>query len=283
MKKLDKIIVVNRSPEIMGILNVTPDSFSDGGIAYRDKRLAPQLAIQQALKMEQDGATIIDVGGESTRPGSDPVSLDEELARVIPIIELLKSKQQQNQLKSKISIDTNKPEVMQAAVAAGADMIKDVFALQADGAVETVAKLNVPVCLMHSIGKPKTMQDNPTYKDVVTEVLEFLQQRIDACKKAGIAKDKIIVDPGFGFGKTIEHNTTLLRELATFKQLEVPILVGISNKSMLGTILGYTDIDRRVHASVAAALLAVERGADIVRVHNVQATVDALKIRQAIL
>lgn len=259
------------SPRVMGILNVTPDSFSDGG-----RFLQRDAAIAQAVQMEQDGAAIIDVGGESTRPGASPVSVQDELDRVIPVIEVLRER-----LEIPVSVDTSKPEVMAAAVQAGAGMINDVNALRNPGALEQAVELNVPVCLMHMQGQPDTMQQAPEYENVLDEVSVFLAERIAACRKQGIPKQYILVDPGFGFGKTLAHNLELLRRLQDLQKLDCPLLVGLSRKSMLGTLTG-REPEQRAAASVAAALLAVERGASIVRVHDVAETVDALKILEAV-
>ncbi len=258
-------------PAVMGILNVTPDSFSDGG---RFDRL--DSALRQALQMAADGAAIVDIGGESTRPGADSVREQEELDRVIPVIEAVRA-----ECDVPISIDTSKAGVMRAAVAAGASMINDVCALQGDGALQAAAELDVAVCLMHMQGEPRTMQADPRYDNVVAEVGEFLEQRVAACVDAGLAEDRIVVDPGFGFGKTRDHNVELL---ANLRQLEVrgrPILVGVSRKSTLGDLTS-RDVDQRVPASVAAAAIAVVNGAAIVRAHDVPATVDALKVAHAV-
>jgi len=261
-----------RRPRVMGILNVTPDSFSDGG-----RFLRREDAVRQALAMEAGGAAIVDVGGESTRPGAPEVGLDEELARVIPVIEALREV-----LKVPISVDTSKPEVMREAVAAGAGMINDVNALRAEGAIEAAAELGVPVCLMHMQGTPRTMQRSPAYDDVVAEVKAFLEARMAACEAAGIPRERLLLDPGFGFGKTLEHNLALLRHLDALAALERPLLVGISRKSMLGAITG-RETEERLAAGLAAAVLAVERGARLVRVHDVAATVDALKVTMAVM
>lgn len=258
-------------PCVMGILNVTPDSFSDGG-----RFLHADTAIARAMQMAEDGAAIIDVGGESTRPGASPVSVQEELDRVIPVIEALR-----DNLPIPVSIDTSKPEVMAAAVQAGAGLINDVNALRSNGALEQAAKLDVPVCLMHMQGQPDSMQHAPRYDNVLGEVSAFLSERLDACIEQGIACEHILIDPGFGFGKTLEHNLELLRRLRELEKLGCPLLVGLSRKSMLGTLTG-REPEQRVAASVAAALLAVERGASIVRVHDVAETVDALKVLEAV-
>ncbi len=232
-------------PVIMGILNVTPDSFSDGG-----RFIAKQQAVEHAMEMQQQGADIIDVGGESTRPGAESVSMDEELDRVIPVIEAIR---QHSQIP--ISVDTSKPEVMRAAVAAGASLVNDVFALRAPGAVEACAELAVPVCLMHMQGEPRSMQQHPQYQDVVAEVSEFLLQRAQVCIDHGIARQHIMLDPGFGFGKTIAHNLQMLANIRVFCDLEFPVLVGISRKSMLGAILD-RPVEERLSGSIAAVVLA---------------------------
>lgn len=260
-------------PRVMGILNLTPDSFSDGG-----RFLARDDALRHAEQMLADGAAIIDIGGESTRPGAQPVSLEQELDRVVPVIQALAG-----EIPVPISVDTFKPEVMREAVAAGAGMINDILALQSPGALQAVADTAVPVCLMHMQGEPRTMQADPQYEDVVADVLRFLTQRRDACLAAGIRRDRILLDPGFGFGKTLEHNYTLLKHLDQFSSLETPILVGISRKSMIGALLGGVPVDQRVQGSVAAAVVAVMQGAAIIRAHDVRETVDALKVAAAVL
>ena len=265
------------TPRAMGIVNVTPDSFSDGG-----KFVATNLAIEHALKLAEEGADILDIGGESTRPNATPVSLQEELDRVIPVIEgLIK------QINIPISIDTYKPQMMQAAIASGASMVNDVRALQEDGALEVVAKSNVGVCLMHMQGTPQTMQVNPQYNNVVNDVKEFLAARLQATMngtngRAGLAKNRILLDPGFGFGKTREHNISLLQNLESFANLGQPLLVGLSRKSVLGQVTG-NDVNARLYASIAASVLAAQKGARILRVHDVKATVEALKVVSAIL
>ncbi|MCG8032032.1 MAG: dihydropteroate synthase [Candidatus Thiodiazotropha taylori] len=260
------------SPQVMGILNLTPDSFSDGG-----RFLNPDVALKHALHMVEEGAAVIDIGGESTRPGAQPVSVDEELDRVIPIIERLAQA-----IPVPISIDTNKPLVMREAVSAGAGMINDVMALQEPGALEAAAETAVPVCLMHMQGRPRTMQDAPHYGNVVDEVRRFLRQRLDAGEAAGIARHNMIVDPGFGFGKSLEHNLILLKELQALDELAAPVLVGISRKSMIGSILGNLPVNERLMGSVAAAVVAVMGGAAIIRVHDVRETVDAIKVASAV-
>jgi len=263
-------LLTSKRPLIMGILNVTPDSFSDGGQHYES-----QSALVAARQMIADGADIIDIGGESTRPGAAEVSINEELQRVIPIIEAL------SDTAVTVSIDTSKPAVMRAAVAAGAGMINDVRALQEPGALDAALACDVPVCLMHMQGQPRTMQDAPQYHDVVGEVTDFLRQRADICCAAGLDPALLVLDPGFGFGKSTEHNLCLLKELRTLVALNYPVLIGLSRKSLFGTILG-TAVDDRVYASVAAALMAVERGATIVRVHDVRETAHALGIYNAV-
>lgn len=262
-------------PMVMGILNVTPDSFSDGG-----KFNELDAAMRQAERMVAEGADIIDIGGESTRPGASAVSVQEELDRVIPLVEKLSA-----ELNVAISVDTNKAQVMTEAVRAGAGMINDVMALQNEGALQAAAALDssVAICLMHMQGQPRTMQQNPQYKDVVRDIYDFLEQRVERCVEAGISREQLCIDPGFGFGKTLEHNLMLLKNLEEFTKMELPLLVGISRKSMLGTLLGDVPPEERIDASVAAAVLAYERGAQILRVHDVKQTVDALKIASSII
>ena len=260
------------SPQVMGILNITPDSFSDGGVFF-----ARDAALRQAREMYEAGAAIIDVGGESTRPGARPVSAQEELDRVIPIIETLHA-----ELPVILSVDTSKAEVMREAVQAGAGMINDVYALRREGALDAARECDVPVCLMHMQGEPCTMQQEPRYGDVVQEVLQFLRQRIETCRQAGIAREKLLIDPGFGFGKRLQHNLQLMKQLPELAALGCPVLVGVSRKSMLGSLLGGRPVEGRLHASVAAATLAVWLGAAIVRVHDVGATVDAVKVAAAV-
>jgi dihydropteroate synthase len=256
---------------VMGILNVTPDSFSDGGRFDRVER-----AVEHALRMQEEGADIIDLGGESTRPGAAAVTVDEELGRVIPVIRALR---QQTSLP--ISIDTSKPEVMRAAVGEGANMVNDVNALQANGAVQTCAELEVPVCLMHMQGEPRTMQQDPQYDDVVKDVAAYLQQRSIECIESGIHRNNIVIDPGFGFGKTLRHNLDLLNGLESISGLELPVLVGISRKSMLGAILD-RPVNERLYAGIAAAVIAYQKGARLFRVHDVGPTRDALAVCDAL-
>ena len=260
------------APAVMGILNVTPDSFSDGGRFEN-----PHIALRQAAMMTEAGAAIIDIGGESTRPGAKHVSEQEELDRVVPIIESIRAVTD-----VPISVDTSKPEVMRAAVAAGASMINDVYALRAAGAIAAAIELKVPVCLMHMRGEPRTMQDNPQFDDVVAEVASFLESRIEACVAAGLSEDLIVVDPGFGFGKTHDHNIELLANLRQLRVRDRPMLVGVSRKSTLGELTERT-ITERMPASIAAAVVAVIQGADMIRAHDVQETVDALKVVRAVM
>ena len=257
-------------PLVMGIVNVTLDSFSDGGHYFSASR-----ALDHARRLAADGADLIDVGGESTRPGSAPVALADELARVIPLARTLSEEG------LAVSVDTRKPEVMRAAIDAGAAMINDVSALRADGALETCAASDAAVCLMHMRGDPATMQRDPVYADVVAEVRDFLQGRAAAARTAGIGVERIVIDPGFGFGKTLGHNLALLRALPEFVRLGYPVMAGLSRKASIGQLTG-RPVDERLPGSLAAALATVARGAAIVRVHDVRATVDALKVWMAI-
>lgn len=257
-------------PLVMGIVNATPDSFSDGGQHWRR-----DAALAHARQLIAEGADIVDVGGESTRPGAQPVGVQEELDRVLPVIEGLRG------VPVPVSVDTCKPAVMRAAIAAGVQIVNDIDALQDVGAMSAVAASDVAVCLMHKQGSPQTMQAQPVYRDVVAEVGEFLRGRVAAAELAGIAHERIVIDPGFGFGKTLAHNLDLLRHLGSLRELGVPVLAGLSRKSMLGALTGQ-DVGQRMPASVAAALIAVQRGANIVRVHDVRATVDALKVWNAV-
>ena len=258
-------------PHVMGIVNVTPDSFSDGG-----KFSSTDMAVEHALKLIAEGADILDVGGESTRPGAHPVSLDEELSRVIPVIETL------SKLTTvPISIDTYKPEVMRQAIVAGADIVNDVRALQEPGALDVVAKSQAGVCLMHMQGTPQTMQLEPNYEDVVAEVKQFLIDRMNIAIRHGIVKNRILIDPGFGFGKTRAHNISLIQHLDALNVIDQPLLVGLSRKSVLGAITGGDEV-QRLYASIAASVISAMKGAKILRVHDVKATVDALKVVAAI-
>ncbi|ASU21583.1 dihydropteroate synthase [Vibrio qinghaiensis] len=266
-----KTLILDR-PHVMGILNMTPDSFSDGG-----KFNALDLALEHADKMIAAGVSIIDIGGESTRPGAPEVTLDDELSRVIPIIKAIRAKHD-----VWISIDTSKAEVMRQAVEAGADLINDVRALQEPGALEVAAKAQVPVCIMHMQGQPRTMQTSPHYQDVLADVKLFLEDRVAACTRAGIARENIILDPGFGFGKTVEHNYHLLAHLDAFHQFGLPILAGMSRKSMIFKILNKKPAECMV-ASVTCAAVAAMKGAHIIRVHDVNETIEAMKIVQTII
>ncbi|MFM1814461.1 MAG: hypothetical protein RLZ98_1156 [Pseudomonadota bacterium] len=259
-------------PRIMGIVNVTPDSFSDGG-----RHDTAPAAIAHALRLAEEGADILDVGGESTRPGSDAVSIEEEMRRVLPVIEGLAGKTD-----ARISIDTRKAEVMRAAAQAGADIVNDVSALSfAPDAIETVADIGLPVILMHTQGEPRTMQANPTYDDVLLDVFDYLEARIDACRRGGIPEDRIVVDPGIGFGKTLEHNLALMAGLALFHGMGCPVLLGASRKGMIGALTGVATASERIHGSLGAAIAAASQGAQIIRVHDVAATRQALAVWQA--
>ena len=261
-------------PQIMGIVNVTPDSFSDGGQLADSKA-----AIAHALRLEDAGASILDIGGESTRPGSDPVALDDELARVLPVIEGLAGRCQ-----AKTSVDTRKAEVMRRAIEAGADMLNDVSALTYDpSSLEVVAQSGKPVILMHALGDPKTMQQDPKYDDVLLDIYDYLEARIAACRAAGVQPDRLIVDPGIGFGKTMEHNLTLLAGLSMFHGLGVQLMLGASRKRFIGALTGEQIANRRVAGSVAAALAGVAQGAQLIRVHDVAETRDALTVWQSIV
>ena len=259
-------------PRVMGIVNATPDSFADGG-----EHATVEAAIAHGMKLAGEGADILDIGGESTRPGADEVPLEEELRRVVPVIEALAQR-----VSIPISIDTSKPEVMRVAVAAGAGMVNDVYGLRREGALDAAAELGVPVVLMHMLGKPRTMQANPEYDDVVGEVHRFLAERIFAAEMAGIPKRRIVVDPGFGFGKNARHNLQLLAQLRRFTELGVPVLAGLSRKRTIGELTGRDDPRERVFGSVAAHLIAAQNGAMLLRVHDVAATADALKVWNAV-
>ena len=258
--------------QVMGILNITPDSFSDGG-----QFQTHSTALRRVETMIQEGADIIDIGGESTRPGADAVTESAELDRVIPMIEAIRQR-----FDTAISVDTSKPAVMLVAVEAGADLINDVRALQEPNALAICAKLTVPICLMHMQGLPRGMQQNPQYADVIQDIYQFFVERIATCERAGITRSRLILDPGFGFGKTLEHNIALLHGLDTFLDLQLPILVGMSRKSMIAKLLNDCAVSERLHGSVAAAVIAAAKGASIIRVHDVKATVDAMKIVNAV-
>jgi len=269
MLQLNKHSYDLNRPLVMGILNISPDSFSDGG-QYLDF----DEALKRAETMIEEGVDIIDIGGESTRPGSDPVSVDEELKRITPIIKALKKNS-----KIIISVDTYKPRVMEQVIDMGVAMINDVFALQQPGAIDIIKKSNVGICLMHMQGTPKTMQVNPTYKDVVNEVKSFLEERAHSLIAEGVDSERIILDPGFGFGKTFEHNISLLQNLESFQPLKFPLLVGLSRKSFIRKILS-GDHDDHLSGSISAAILSILKGAKIVRVHDVKETQSAIKIMQ---
>ena len=258
-------------PRVMGVLNVTPDSFSDGG-SY----LSLDQALVRAARMHEEGADIIDIGGDSTRPGSEETPLQEELDRVIPVVERLSSR-----LDVAVSVDSSKPEVMEQAVRAGAVMINDVFALRKEGALQMAAGLDAAVCLMHMQGSPESMQQAPVYGELPGDIIRFLAGRVEICSVAGIEKERMLVDPGFGFGKNDSHNLKLLANLDQFAELELPLLVGLSRKQWLGNLTG-KPVGERVSAGIAAALAAIDRGANIVRTHDVASTVDALKVAEAI-
>lgn len=254
----------------MGIINTTPDSFSDGGTLYRNSRLDIERAMERARDMVASGAGILDIGGESTRPGATPVSQDEELDRVIPLVERIAA-----ELAVVISVDTSNPIVMREAASAGAGMLNDVRALTREGALKAAAATGLPVCLMHMQGEPDTMQLAPHYDVVVTEVCEYLRDRVTACEQHGITRERLLLDPGFGFGKTVIHNMQLLRGLPRLAAMGFPLVVGLSRKSLIGKLLGRT-VEQRLPASLALAVLAVERGAAIIRTHDVAATADAV-------
>lgn len=257
--------------KVMGILNVTPDSFSDGG-----QFQCFDSALKQVEQMVVNGVDIIDIGGESTRPGAAEVSVQDEIVRVIPLLKAIKSRFDIN-----VSIDTSKSEVMSEAIIYGADMINDVRALQNNGCIEVVAQSNIDVCLMHMQGMPRTMQEKPQYNDIIDDIIVFFRQRIHCCEQAGITKERLVLDPGFGFGKTLAHNYEVLAQFAQFKSLGLPVLAGISRKSMIGNLLN-RDVNERLAGSLAAAIVAVQQGANIIRVHDVQESVDAMNILKAV-
>lgn len=266
----------HQQAQIMAVLNVTPDSFSDGGNHYRQQVLSVDSCRRHVDEMIKQGASIIDVGGESTRPGANPVSVDEEMHRVLPLIEAIKD------YDVVISLDSSSPEVMQEAVKLGVGLLNDVRSLSREGALAMAASLDVPVCLMHMQGEPTTMQTNPSYTDVVVNVLDYLKERVAASLDAGIKKHHILLDPGFGFGKTLAHNRALLLELEQFRAQGFPLLVGMSRKTMVSQILAGREVSQRMAGSVALAMLAVQRGAWIVRVHDVAETADAIRVLQFI-
>ncbi len=262
-------------PVIMGVLNITPDSFSDGGKLFDARGAKMDVVLRTAENMLRDGATILDVGGESTRPGAAVVTEQEELDRVVPVVEALEKR-----LGAIVSVDTSTPSVMRETAAVGAGLINDVRGLEREGALQAAADTGLPICLMHMQGTPQTMQANPDYSDVVDEVIEYLADRVAACEALGIARERLIVDPGFGFGKTVEHNLRLLADLPLFTKLSLPVLVGMSRKSMLDKITG-RGVDERLAGSVTLAALAAERGAHIIRVHDVRESSDALAVVNA--
>ncbi|WP_022964566.1 dihydropteroate synthase [Halopseudomonas pelagia] len=257
---------------VMGILNTTPDSFSDGG-----QYLQLDAALRHVERMLEDGATLIDVGGESTRPGAAPVSLEQELERVVPVVEAIKAR-----FDTIVSVDTSTPEVMRDSAAAGAGLINDVRALLRPGALQAAAQSGLPVCLMHMRGEPQTMQEAPRYESILTEVGRFLTERVQACEQAGIGRERLLLDPGFGFGKTLEHNLELFAHMHLLQPAGLPLLVGVSRKSMIGQLLG-RPVDQRLAGGLALAALAVARGARIIRVHDVAASVDAVRMSEAVL
>ena len=257
--------------QVMGILNVTPDSFSDGGnFSHLDS------ALKQVELMIENGVNIIDIGGESTRPGAVDVSDKDEITRVIPLLKAIKSR-----FDTSVSIDTSKAVVMNEAINYGADMINDVRALQNKGCLDVVAQSDILICLMHMQGMPRTMQENPQYEDIINDILQFFVQRIECCEQKGIKKERLILDPGFGFGKTQKHNYQILAQLSSFKKLNLPLLAGTSRKSMLGQLLN-RDVDQRLAGSLATAMVAVQQGASIIRVHDVAETVDTIKILKTV-
>ncbi|MFS1524857.1 dihydropteroate synthase [Microbulbifer sp. 2304DJ12-6] len=264
------------TPVVMGVLNATPDSFSDGGSYYTAGHLDLSLVLRRAGQMLGEGAAIIDVGGESTRPGAAPVSEQEEMDRVVPVVEAICAN-----FAAIVSVDTSTPAVMRASAAVGAGLINDVRALERPGALEAAAETGLPICLMHMQGQPGTMQSAPSYADVVVEVADYLNSRVSACEAQGIARQRLILDPGFGFGKSDAHNLALLRSLSQLAPAGVPILAGLSRKSMIGRLL-QREVDQRLPGSLALAMLAAQRGARILRVHDVAETVDVLRLRQMV-
>ncbi len=264
-------------PQVMGILNVTPDSFSDGGQLLAGSGLNQDQLLARAAAMVKAGATLLDIGGESTRPGAEPVSLQQELDRVIPAVELIA-----RELDVVISVDTSSAQVMTEAAEAGGGMINDVRALSREGALTAAAETGLPVCLMHMQGQPGTMQVNPQYGDVTAEVCRYLAERVELCEQAGIGRERLLLDPGFGFGKTLQHNLQMLNRLQQFASLKLPLLVGISRKSMIGTVLD-KPVEERLYGGLAAAVLAVAKGAGIIRTHDVAATMDVVKLTAAVV
>lgn len=261
-----------QKPQVMAILNTTPDSLSDGGQYYQSEKLSLDACRRRVDQMVAEGASIIDIGGESTRPGSKTVSLDEEMQRVLPLLEAVRD------YDVVFSIDTSSPELMLEAAKLGAGLLNDIRAFQREGALQVAAQTQLPICVMHMQGTPNTMQVNPQYHDVLQELGDFFMQRCAEALQAGVKKHNILLDPGFGFGKNLQHNRTLLNRLDSFQALEMPLLVGLSRKAMIGQILNGRDVSDRLAGSIALAMLAVQKGAWIVRVHDVKATVDALKV-----
>lgn len=276
MARLIKDMLRRGRPLVMGILNLTPDSFSDGGVFYREGKVNIDTVLYRVQGLIDGGADLLDIGGESTRPGASKVTLNEEVDRVLPALEALR-----NRFDIPLSVDTSSPALMVEAAKSGAVMINDVRALGRAGALEAAAAMSLPICLMHSRGEPQVMQDNPQYRDVVAEVLAFLQSRIDECEKRGISRTRLILDPGFGFGKTLEQNLSLFRALPAFVAEGLPVMVGVSRKSMVGKLLE-KPVEQRVYGSAALAVLAAQAGAAIIRVHDVVATVDSLKMLEAV-
>lgn len=266
-----------QTPQVMGILNVTPDSFSDGGQLYSNQGLLLDQVLRRAEAMVQAGAAILDIGGESTRPGAKPVALQEELDRVLPVVEKIAQS-----LEVVISVDTSSPELMSQAAALGAGLINDVRALGREGALSAAAATGLPVCLMHMQGSPANMQERPEYGDVLDDVEDFFRQRIQACEAVGIAREKLLLDPGIGFGKTVEHNLRLLNNTRRLKELGLPLLIGTSRKSVIGAVTG-RDVDQRLAGGLATVAVAVMQGAEIIRVHDVAETVDVVKMTRAIM
>lgn len=266
-------------PHVMGVLNVTPDSFSDGGrfVESGAGNVNLDRVLQTVESMISDGATVIDVGGESTRPGAEIVGPQQEMDRVLPVVEAIRKR-----FDVVVSVDTSTPNLMAAAATAGASMINDVRALQREGALVAARDSGLPICLMHMQGEPQTMQQNPQYEDVVTDVIDYLDSRVKACCEAGIERSRLLLDPGFGFGKTLQHNLELLDRLDEFKSLKLPLLVGMSRKSMVGLVLD-KPVDERLYGSLAVAVMAVAKGAHIVRCHDVAATADVLKMAAAVI
>lgn len=264
-------------PRVMGVLNITPDSFSDGGCLHKDGRPCVENALRRVEQMLDEGADIIDIGGESTRPGAAPVSVQEEMDRVLPMVEAVNQR-----FDTIISVDTSTAQLMQAAADCGAGLLNDVRALEKNAAVQAAVDTGLPVCLMHMRGQPQTMQDSPQYYDVVKEVSDYISERVSECIKQGLQQNNIVVDPGFGFGKSPEHNLILLNRLADIAALGYPVLVGLSRKSLIGHVLG-RPVDKRLAGSLALATLAVSRGASIIRVHDVEQTVDAVRMCDAVI